>query len=446
MPEVNRNIEKIKHILAHSIEQAKPYLKKLHASDLALLLADLSPDARRVIIQMLPVVQASEVLSEMDEETNPEELLLAISTRRAVEIVEELDPDDAADLLAQLEPEDLRVIMDRLSLENKTAISNLMTYPEDSAGGIMNPEVIKIPYEFNKRQAIEMVIEASEEMEDFYAIYIVDKSNRVQGVISLKSLIKARPWVSVSELMEPDLVTINVNADQEEAARKIQQYNLPALPVVDDEMRLLGRITFDDVMDVLEEESTEDILKMAGVSEEEELRGNWINSVRSRLPWLLINLVTASLAGFVISRFSNTLDQLVIIASFMPVVAGVAGNGATQTLAVTIRRIATDGVLSKQYISVIRKELIVGFVNGMVLGTTVGLIAWGINANPKLGLVVFMALVGNLLIAAFAGSAIPLLLQRLDVDPAVASSILMTAFTDILGYTLLLGLGSVILL
>ncbi len=446
MPEASRNIEKIKHILAHSIEQAKPYLKKLHSSDLALLLEALSPDARKVIIRMLPIVQASEVLSEMDEETNPEELLMAISTRRAVKIIEELDPDDAADLLAQLEPEDLQMIMDKLSLENKTAITNLMTYPEDSAGGIMNPEVIKIPLEFNKRQAIELVIEVSEEMEDFYAIYVVDEMERVQGVVSLKSLIKARSWVAVKELMDSDLVTINVNADQEEAARKIQQYNLPALPVVDDEMRLLGRITFDDVMDVIEEESTEDILKMAGVSEEEELRGNWINSVRSRLPWLLINLATASLAGFVISRFSNTLDQLVIIASFMPVVAGVAGNGATQALAVTIRRIATDGVLSKQYASIIRKELIVGLVNGLVLGTTVGLTAWGINANPMLGLVVFMALVGNLLIAAFAGSAIPLLLQRLDIDPAVASSILMTAFTDILGYTLLLGLGSVILL
>ena len=211
-------------------------------------------------------------------------------------------------------------------------------------------------------------------------------------------------------------------------------------------MVLLGRITFDDVMDVLEEESTEDILKMAGVSEEEELRGNWINSVKSRLPWLLINLCTASLAGFVISRFSSTLDQLVIIASFMPVVAGVAGNGATQTLAVTIRRIATDGVLSKQYASIIRKEILVGLANGVVLGATVGLLAWGINANPMLGLVVFLALVGNLIIAGLAGSAIPLLLQRLDIDPAVASSILMTAFTDILGYTLLLGLGSLILL
>lgn len=446
MPEASRNIEKIKHILAHSIEQAKPYLKKLHASDLALLLEALSPDARRVIIRMLPIVQASEVLSEMDEETNPEELLLSISTRRAVKIIEELDPDDAADLLAQLEQDDLQVIMDRLSLENKTAITNLMTYPEDSAGGIMNPEVIKIPLEYNKRQAIEMVIEVSEEMEDFYAIYIVDDRDRVAGVVSLKSLIKARPWIAVNELMEPDLVTINVNADQEEAARKIQQYNLPALPVVDDEMVLLGRITFDDVMDVLEEESTEDILKMAGVSEEEELRGNWINSVKSRLPWLLINLCTASLAGFVISRFSSTLDQLVIIASFMPVVAGVAGNGATQTLAVTIRRIATDGVLSKQYASIIRKEILVGLANGVVLGATVGLLAWGINANPMLGLVVFLALVGNLIIAGLAGSAIPLLLQRLDIDPAVASSILMTAFTDILGYTLLLGLGSLILL
>lgn len=446
MPEASRNIEKIRHILAHSIEQAKPYLKKLHPSDLARILEDLSPEAQRVIIRMLPVEMASDTLSEMDEEANPEELLLAIPTRRAVQIIEDLDPDDAADLLSQLEPDDLSLIMDKLSLDDKMAITDLMTYDEDTAGGIMNPEIIQISKDLNKRQAIEEVIAVSEEMEDFYAIYIVDELEKLVGVVSLKSLIKARPWISVEELMDPDPVTINVHADQEEAARKIQQYNLPALPVVDDEMRLLGRVTFDDVMDVLQDESTEDMLKMAGVSEEEALRGNWINSVKSRLPWLLINLCTASLAGFVISLFSNTLDQLVIIASFMPIVAGVAGNGATQTLTVTIRRIATDGVLSKEYFSIIRKEVIVGCVNGFVLGTTVGLIAWGLNANPMLGLVVFMALVGNLIIAGLAGSAIPLFLQRMGIDPAVASSILMTAFTDILGYTLLLGLGSIILL
>jgi magnesium transporter len=282
-------------------------------------------------------------------------------------------------------------------------------------------------------------------MEDFYAIYAVDDENRLQGIVPLKSLIRARPHTRIGELMSETLIKIPVDMDQEEVGQTILKYNLAAVPVVDAENHLLGRITFDDVMDVLQEESTEDILKIAGVSEDEDLDGGWLAAVRSRIPWLLINLCTAATAGFVISRFSNAIDQLVIIASFMPIVAGVAGNGATQALAVTIRRIATDGILPKQYVGVVLKELTVGLVNGLLLGLVVGLVAWWLGGNPMLGAVVYMAMIGNLLVAGFAGSAIPLMLQRLGVDPAVASSILMTAFTDILGYTLLLGMASLML-
>ncbi|MEM7038532.1 MAG: magnesium transporter, partial [Bacteroidota bacterium] len=445
MPETKHKIERIKGILAHSVEHAKPLLKQLHPSDIAHILEDLSPDARKLIIRMLPVDKASDAISEMDEETRPEELLMAMSPQRAAKIIEELDPDDAADLLAQLPREDLRLIFERISDEEERVIQTLMTYDEDSAGGIMTTEVLKISAEMTKREAMEEVIRISEEMEDFYAIYVVDDGDILLGVVPLKSLIRARPWVKMKELVLEALIKVHVETDQEEVARKIQKYNLAAIPVVDHANRLLGRITFDDIMDVLEEESTEDILKIAGVSEDEELRGSWLAAVKSRIPWLLINLCTASLAGFVISRFSNTIDQLVIIASFMPIVAGVAGNGATQALAVTIRRIATNGIPPSQYRGVILKELSVGLVNGMLLGLIVGSIAYGLGGNWTLGLVVFLALIGNLLVAGFAGSAIPLLLQRLGVDPAVASSILMTAFTDILGYTLLLGLATLLL-
>jgi magnesium transporter len=439
------NIEKIKSILATSVENAKPLLKNLHPTDLAHILEEISPESRMLIFRMLPVTTASEAISEMDEDANPEELLLGISPQRAAMIIEELDPDDAADLLAQLPREDLRLIMERLTDEDEKVIQSLMTYDEESAGGLMNPEVLAIPVGWTKRQAMEEVIRISEEMEDFYAIYVVDDENRLQGVVPLKALIRARPHVRIGELVSDQLVSINVEMDQEEVGQTILKYNLAAVPVVDSENHLLGRITFDDIMDVLQEESTEDLLKIAGVSEDEDLDGGWLDAVRSRIPWLLINLCTASTAGFVISRFSNTIDQLVLIASFMPIVAGVAGNGATQALAVTIRRIATDGILPKQYASVVLKELAVGLTNGILLGLVVGMVAWWLGGTPLLGVVVFSAMIGNLLVAGFAGSAIPLLLQRVGVDPAVASSILMTAFTDILGYSLLLGLASLIL-
>ncbi|MEM1000438.1 MAG: magnesium transporter [Bacteroidota bacterium] len=445
MSEVRSNIERVKSILVHSVERAKPLLKDLHPSDLADILEEITPESRMILFKMLPVETASDAISEMDEDSNPEELLLSISPQRAAKIIEELDPDDAADLLAQLPRSDLRLIMERLGDEEEKVIQSLMTYDEDSAGGLMNPDVLAIPEDWTKRQAMEEVIRISEEMEDFYAIYVVDDENRLQGVVPLKRLIRARPHTRIGELLAENLVTVFVEMDQEEVAQTILKYNLAAVPVVDTENHLLGRITFDDIMDVLQEESTEDILKIAGVSEDEDLDGGWVAAVRSRLPWLLINLCTASTAGFVISRFSNAIDQLVLIASFMPIVAGVAGNGATQALAVTIRRIATEGIVPKQYVSVVVKELAVGLTNGILLGLVVGLVAWWLGGNPLLGLVVLAAMIGNLLVAGFAGSAIPLFLQRLGVDPAVASSILMTAFTDILGYTLLLGLASLIL-
>lgn len=442
---MNSNIERVKHFLASSLEQAKPLLRHLHPSDIAQILEEVSPETRSRIIRLLPVETASEALVEMDEESRPEELLMQLTPSQAAKIIEELDPDDAADLLAQIPIKHLRQIMSRLQDEESSQITQLMTYDEESAGGIMTPELLKVPHDFSKREAMEEVLRISDEMEDFYVIYVVDENDVLLGTVSINDLIRAKPWTKVRELIDEECVKVHVDTDQEEVARMISKYNLAAIPVVDSGGKLLGRITFDDVMDVLEEESTEDILRIAGVSEDEELRGSWINAVKSRLPWLLINLITAFMAGLVISNFSDTIDKIVIIASFMPIVAGVAGNSATQALAVTIRRISTDRVDSKQNFRVVLKELSVGLVNGLLLGAIVGAAAFFLGGNPMLGLVVYLAMIGNLLIGAFAGSAIPLFLHRIKVDPAVASSILMTALTDILGFTLLLGLATVIL-
>ena len=220
----------------------------------------------------------------------------------------------------------------------------------------------------------------------------------------------------------------------------MSQYNLPTLPVIDDVGVLLGRITFDDILDVIEDETTEDILNFAGVSEDENLRGGWADAVKSRMPWLLINMITAFLASQVIKQYEGLISELAVLATFMPIIAGVAGNGATQTLAVTIRRISTDGVPARKAVKVVTKEIIVGMINGIVLGMLVSLIAVIRGDNPLLGVVVAIALFGNLFIAGLMGSLVPLTLARLKVDPAVASSIFITAFTDIMGYTLLFSL------
>jgi magnesium transporter len=283
-------------------------------------------------------------------------------------------------------------------------------------------------------------------MEDFYVIYVVEPDDTLIGIVPIKSLLAAKNTAKLRDLVIEKLHVVQVDTDQEEVARIMAKYNLPAVPVVDEEYRLLGRITFDDIMDVMETESTEDLLKIVGVSEDESLRGTWWDAVKSRLPWLLINVITASTAGFVVSLFGSTLEKIVVLASYMPVIAGVAGNGATQALAVTIRLLATEELPAKRYWNVVLKEVTVGLTNGGVIGTIVSVVAYFTQANPMLGLVVFMAMVGNLLIAGFAGSAVPLLLQRIKIDPAVASSILITAFTDILGYSLLLGFATWLLL
>ena len=286
----------------------------------------------------------------------------------------------------------------------------------------------------------------SEEMEDFYIIYVVNEQEKLVGYLKFQPLFRSKRSTLIQDIMGTDVVSVRVGEDQEEVAKKMSQYNLPTLPVVDDENQLIGRITFDDILDVMEEETTEDMLSFAGVSEDANLRGGWASSVRSRIPWLLINMVTASTAAFVISRFEDTLDQIVTLAFFMPIIAGVAGNGATQTLAVTIRRISTDGIPKRKALLVVLKEMITGAVNGLMIGAIASILAIASNTNPLIGLVIFLAMSCNLILAGFAGSFIPITLERLGVDPAVASSILITAITDILGYTLLFGLGTVILL
>ncbi|MEM6767865.1 MAG: magnesium transporter, partial [Bacteroidota bacterium] len=329
--------------------------------------------------------------------------------------------------------------------EDELLLNQLLDYDEESAGGLMNPDVISVLANMTKLDALREAVNQSEDTEDFYAIYVVDENGHLEGYVTIKNLFQARNSETVENIMDSEIISVNVHDDQEAVAKIMSQYNLPTLPVVDDIGVLLGRITFDDILDVLEDETTEDILNFAGVSEDENLRGGWADAVKSRMPWLLINLITAFLASQVIRQFDDIISEMAVLASFMPIIAGVAGNGATQTLAVTIRRISTDGVPARKAFQVIMKEVLVGMINGIILGTLVSLIAVIRGDDPKLGIVVAVALFGNLFIAGLMGSLVPLTLERLRVDPAVASSIFITAFTDIMGYTLLFGLTFLLL-
>ena len=310
----------------------------------------------------------------------------------------------------------------------------------------MNTQVIKVNSSLTKKEALEEIIRQSEEMEEFYTINVIDNYNRLKGIVSLKDIIKSKNTVHIRELVNEDFVYVKANTDQEEVAKLLSQYNLSSIPVVDDEMHLLGRITFDDVIDVLEEENTEDILKISGVSEDEELSGNWKEAVKSRLPWLVINLGTAFLASSVIRYFEPTISRLVILSGYMTMIAGMGGNAATQALAVTVRRISLNDLTDDQAYRTVLKEVTVGLINGATIGLIIFIFAVVYDANPMLGLVIFMAMTGNLIIAGIAGASIPLMLKRVGIDPAIASSIIITTFTDVFGFLLLLGLASRLLL
>ncbi len=427
-------------------------LTLLHPTEVAQVLEDCSSELRERIISELPVSLISEAISEMDEDSNPGDLLMLLHPEVASRLIMEMAPDDAADLLALVSTEYKDKVLAYFPQDEETVINQLLTYEEDTAGGLMNPDLVKVRQDMTKLEALREVVAQSEEMEDFYTIYVVDDHDHLKGYLTFRSLFIARNHELISTSMEPDVVSVTVDMDQEEVAKLMSRYNLPTIPVVDREGVLMGRITFDDVMDVLEEETTEDILSFAGVSEDENLRGGWANAVRSRIPWLMVNLVTASIAAFVISQFGSTIEKLVLLTSMMPIIAGVAGNGATQALAVTIRRISTGGIPSRKAVRVVLKELSVGLVNGLMIGAVVSMVVTFLNPNPdpqfvaQMGLVVFVAMSGNLILAGFMGSFTPIILERIGIDPAVASSILITAFTDIIGYLLLFGLATKILL
>lgn len=441
------DVSKIKSALSSgNDEHLKTVLGEYHASEIAILFESITNDDRQRIINLLPVETASEVISEMHEEAHPEELLLQLHPEKRAEIVEELDYDDATDIISQLEEHEQKEILGDLSEDNASEIRNLLRYDEDTAGGLMNTEFIRINLNLTKKDAIEEIIRQSEEIEEFYTIFVVDDYNIFRGIVSLKDIIKSKGNVHITELIKTEVAWVYPDMDQEEVARLISQYNITSIPVVDHEMHLLGRVTFDDVIDVLEDENTEDILKISGVSEDEELSGNWIDAVKSRLPWLIINLATAFLASAVVRYFEPTLEKIAVLSAYMTIIAGMGGNAATQALAVTVRRISLYDLTDSQAYRTVLKEFTVGLINGAATGLIVLVFALYFDSNPLLGVVIFLAMTGNLVIAGITGAGIPLILKRVGIDPAIASSIIITTFTDVFGFFLLLGLASKLLL
>jgi magnesium transporter len=416
----------------------------LEPADLADVLTTLDEQERVTVVQALPPELSSHALAEMPEEAHASETLAALDPGQAAEIVEELDDDDAADILGELDEAKQEQILSEV--EHRSEVDRLLRYDEETAGGLMTTHMVTVPDTATAGQALEEIRRQAEEVEDFYQVFVVDAEQRLIGTLPFKDLVISRPERPVRAFMTDADIFVTPDLDQEEVARLMARYNMPSVPVVNEQGKLLGRVTFDDVIDVVEAETTEDLLKFGGVSADEELGAGWRTAVQSRLPWLSVNLATAFLAGGVVYFFQHTIERTVALAVWMPIIAGMGGNAGTQALAVTVRRLALGQIPVHLFTQVVGKEILVGIFNGLVMGTTVGAVAAFIGEGSRLGIVVFLAMVGNLMVAGFAGAFIPLILERMGIDPAVASSIFVTTFTDVCGFLLLLGLAGWLLL
>jgi len=421
-------------------------LQKQHPADLAQIFNELPEKERQAVFFILFERQsrlAMEALSELGPEVGAD-LLSGRSAEEIAKLIQEIPSDDAAALIDHLPDELSAAVLNLMRRKESGEVENLLEYAEQTAGRIMNPHVFALSEDMTVGEAI-AALQASRDVEMVFYLYVVDARRHLVGVVSLRRLLLVSPETPLKRIMTADPTSARVDMDQEEAARLVASYNLLAIPVVDESNKLVGVITVDDVIDVIKDEATEDIYRLAGVAGDERVFTPPAESLRKRLPWLLVNLVTAFLAAAVVRVFLGTIEAVALLAMFMPVVAGMGGNAGTQTLTVIVRGIALGELTWGNSRKALLKETVVGIGNGIALGALGAIVAWLMSGSPVLGLLLAGAMVINLFVAAVAGTMIPLGLRALKIDPALASSVFITTLTDVFGFASFLGLATLFL-
>lgn len=424
---------------------AKNLADTLHYADLADLLEGLKHEHREGLIDALRSEFDPNILAELDDNVR-ERVIDQLGLTHIAEAVAELETDDAVEVVEELDADEQKEVLEALPIGERTLIEEGLSYPEDSAGRLMQRGVAAVPSHWTVGQAIDYMRDSEELPKDFFDLFLVDPRHQPVGVVSLSRVIRTQRHVALSAVMVSEMKIIPVTMDQEEAAFLFRQRDLISAPVVDGSNRLVGVITVDDIVDVIHEEHEEDIMRMGGVGEEDDLYAAVIDTTKSRFTWLLIHLFAAILAAFVISIFAGTIEQMVALAVLMPIVATMGGTASVQTLTVAVRAIAMKELTPANAMRTIGKEIAVGLLNGIIFAVLIGVVAWLWFGSPALGGVIGLAIVINLVVAGMSGSALPVLLQRMGFDPAVASSAFLTSITDIIGFYVFLGLAAALLL
>ena len=421
-------------------------LEPLHPADIADLLEQISGSQRRAFLALTPDAIDGEVLSELDESLR-EDVIDALPREVLAEAVRELDTDDVVDIIEDLEDHDQAFTLDALESDDRAAVESSLAWPEYSAGRLMQSETVTVPQDWTVGQTIDHLRSVDWLPDQFYHVILVDERHRPSGHATLGRVLASRRDTPLRDIVEDSFLTVEATEEESEVALMFNKYHLISMPVVDGAGRLVGVITIDDAMNVLDEEHEEDFLRMAGVGEESSLSDGVWDTVRQRFPWLAVNLLTANIAAAVIGLFENTIAVIVALAALMPIVASMGGNAGTQSLTVAVRALATRDLTASNASRVVRREIVVGLVNGLGFAVIMGGIAWMFYGQDlMLGVVIAGALVINLAVAALAGILVPLVLDRLELDPALASGTFVTTVTDVVGFFAFLGLATLVLL
>jgi magnesium transporter len=419
-------------------------LEPLHAADIADLLEQIGGADRRALLRLWSHEIDGDILSEISDSIR-EEVIDSLPRDVLVEAVRDLETDDVVDLLEDLEQAQQDVVLGALTDADRVAVEQAMGFPEGSAGRLMQRETVVAPDHWTVGEAIDFLRKSEHLPDQFYHVILVDPRMKPVGYATLGRILSSARDVRLSAIVEDSFRTIEAGDDEADVAYMFNQYHLISCPVVDAGGRLVGVITIDDAMNVLDEEHEEDMLRLAGVGDEAAITDGIWDTVKSRLPWLAISLVTANMAALVVAQFEAVIAKVVVLAALMPVVAAMGGNAATQSLTVAVRALATRDLTGANAFRVVRRELVVGLLNGTLFALVMGFAAWGLFGAPVLGAVIGLALIVTLIVAALAGVLVPLLLNRLGFDPALSSGTFVITMTDVIGFFAFLGLATVML-